>query len=226
MALRPLLIAGFSLLAIMIAFTGWAWVQIPGAAQIPTHWDIHGHADGHMTKLPALLIGPVMLAGLLAIFWGVAKVEPRRNNLLRSRVAYAVGLVGAMIIAALVHMTVVLTALGVHLPLLQIVLPATIALVIVAGNYLGKTRSNFFVGMRTPWTLESDHSWEKTNRWTGRLLIFSGIATLVALIFSGAAVAVSVLFGTVVSSAVVGAGLSYVFWREDPNRRAHDSVPE
>jgi uncharacterized membrane protein len=226
MAFRPLLIAGFALLAIMIAFTGWAWVQIPDAAQIPTHWDIHGHANGHMTKLPALLIGPVMTAGLLAIFWGITKVEPRPNNLLRSRVAYAVGLIGAMIIAALAHVIVVLTALGIRLPVLQIVLPATVALVIVTGNYLGKTRSNFFVGVRTPWTLESDHSWEKTNRWTGRLLVFSGIATLVALVFSSAALAVSVLLGTLVASAVVSVGLSYIFWKEDPKRHAHDSVPE
>jgi uncharacterized membrane protein len=226
MALRPLLIAGFALLAIMIAFTGWAWVQIPDAAQIPTHWDIHGHANGAMTKLPALLIGPVMMAGLLAIFWGIAKVEPRPNNLMRSRVVYAVGLVGAMIIAALAHIIVVLTALGVHMPVLQIMLPAAAALVIVAGNYLGKTRSNFFVGVRTPWTLESDHSWEKTNRWTGRFLVFSGIATLVALIFSTATLAVSILVGTLVASAVFSVGLSYLFWKQDSNRHAHDSVPE
>ena len=83
---------------------------------------------------------------------------------------FAVGLVGAMIIAALAQDHVVLTALGVHMPVMETVLPAVATLVIVTGNFMGKTRANFFVGVRTPWTLESDHSWEKTNRWARTLL--------------------------------------------------------
>ncbi|HTW34880.1 MAG TPA: SdpI family protein [Rhizomicrobium sp.] len=226
MALRPLLIAGFALLAVVIAFTGWAWVQIPDTALIATHWDLNDHVNGHMHKIPGLLIGPAIMVALLIFFWAITKIEPRRNNLTRSRTFFAVGFAGGLAIAALAQIHVVLTALGISTPVLQTVLPAVATLVIVMGNFMGKTRSNFFVGVRTPWTLESDHSWEKTNRWAGRFFIFSGVATLVALIVSTKAVAVGILVGALVASALVSVVLSYVFWKQDPSCHAHDSVPE
>jgi uncharacterized membrane protein len=226
MAFRPLLIAGFVLLAVVIAFTAWAWVQIPDTALIATHWNASGQINGTMHKMPALLIGPGMMAVLLLVFWAITKVEPRRNNLARSRTFFAVGFGGALAISALAQIHVVLTALGRPLPVTETVLPATAVLVIVLGNFMGKTRSNFFAGVRTPWTLESDYSWEKTNRWAGRFFILSGIAALVALIVSPKIVAVGILVGALLSSALVSVVLSYVFWKEDPSRHAHDSVPE
>jgi uncharacterized membrane protein len=226
MAFRPFLIAGFALLAVIVALTAWAWVQIPDTALIATHWNADGQINGTMHKMPGLLIGPAMMAVLLLVFWATTRVEPRRNNLARSRTFFAVGFVGALAISALAQVHVVLTALGKPLPVMETVLPAVAILVIVLGNFMGKTRSNFFAGVRTPWTLESDHSWEKTNRWAGRLFIFSGIATLGAVIVSSNVVAVGVLVGTLVSSTLVSVVLSYIFWKEDPNRHAHDSVPE
>lgn len=226
MAFRPFLIAGLALLALIVAFTAWAWVQIPDAALIATHWNASGQINGHMHKVPALLTGPGMMAVLLLVFWVITRIEPRRNNLARSRTFFAVGFGGALAIAAVAQVHVVLAALGKPLPATQTMLPATAVLLIVLGNFLGKTRSNFFAGVRTPWTLESDYSWEKTNRWAGRFLILSGIATLVALIASPQIVAVGVLVGSLAASAIVSVALSYVFWKEDPNRHAHDSVPE
>jgi uncharacterized membrane protein len=226
MAFRPLLIAGFALLAVVIAFTAWAWIQIPDAALIATHWNASGQTNGTMHKMPALLLGPAMMAVLLLVFWATTKIEPRRNNLARSRTFIAVGFGGGLAISALAQVHVVLTALGKPLPVTETMLPAVAILVIVLGNFMGKTRSNFFAGMRTPWTLESDYSWEKTNRWTGRFFVLSGMATLAALLVSSAAVAVSVLAATLLSTALIGVALSYVFWKEDPNRHAHDSVPE
>jgi uncharacterized membrane protein len=226
MAFRPLLIAGFVLLAVVIAFTGWAWVQIPDTALIAMHWDVSGKINGHMDKMPGLVIGPAIMAALLVFFWIIANVEPRQNNLVRSRGAFTAGLAGGLVIAALTQTYVILAALGLQLPVVETMLPAVATLMIVTGNFMGKTRANFFVGVRTPWTLESDHSWEKTNRWAGRFFIFSGVATLVALIVSTKAVAIGVLAGTIVPSAIASVVLSYVFWKEDPNRHARDSVPE
>jgi uncharacterized membrane protein len=48
------------------------------------------------------------------------------------------------------------------------------------GNVLGKLRSNFFVGIRTPWTLSSEHVWDQTHRWAGRL--FVGAAAVLAVL--------------------------------------------
>ena len=223
---RSLLIASFALLAVVIAFTAWAWVQIPDAALIPTHWNAHGQVNGFMHKMPGLVVAPAMMAVLLAVFWVITIVEPRQNNLARSRGLLFVGLAGGLIMLTLAQANIILTALSIPVPVLRSVLPAVAALVIVIGNFMGKTRANFFLGVRTPWTLESDHSWEKTNRWAGRFLIFSGVATLVALLISTETAAIGVLVGTLLLGMTVSVALSYIFWKQDPNRHAHDSVPE
>ena len=64
------------------------------------------------------------------------------------------------------------------------------------------------------------------NRWAGRFLILSGFATLVVFATSPKVVAIGVLVGTLLATAIVSYQLSYVFWKEDPNRSTRDSVPE
>ena len=226
MALRPLLISGFGLLAAVIAFTAWAWMQIPDTALIATHWNANDQVNGHMHKVPALLIAPGLMAILLLVFWTIAAVEPRQNNLARSRALFAVGFLGGLVFVALAQLDIVLTALGVGMFSPQMMLPAIALFIVVVGNFLGKTRANYFVGMRTPWTLESDYSWEKTNRWAGRFLVLSGVATLITLAVSTKIAAIGALVGTLLASAIVSFWLSYVFWKEDPDRSTRDSVPE
>jgi len=226
MALRPLLSAGFLLLIIVVAVTGWAWVQIPDTALIPTHWNANDQVNGTMHKVPGLLIAPAMMAIFLLVFWGIAKIEPRQNNLARSRTLFAVGSLGGLVIVALAQAYIVLAALGLRVSPQETLLPSVALLVILVGNFLGKTRANYFVGMRTPWTLDSDYAWEKTNRWAGRFMILSGFTTLVVFATSPRPVATGVLVGTLLATAIVSYRLSYVYWREDPERRARDSVPE
>jgi uncharacterized membrane protein len=226
MNLRPLVIFGVGLFAAVLVLTAWTWVQLPADAVVATHWGLNGEVNGHMPKAPGLLIGPAIMIVLMAFYWVITRIEPRRNNLVRSKAPFAVALIGGLAVGALAQTLIDLTALGIRVPVGAVVLPAVALLNIVIGNFLSKTRANFFVGVRTPWTLESDYSWEKTNRWAGRFFIFSGIATLAATLVFSNAVATYVLIVTLVTGAVVSIVLSYVFWRRDPERHAHDSVPE
>lgn len=226
MAFRPLLILSTAILAAVIALTVWTWVQIPDNALVATHWPADGQLNGHMHKFPGLVIVPFVMAGLLAGFWAITRIEPRHNNLVRSRALFAVGLFGGLGVAALGQAHIVMTALGSRAPATGFILPAVAILAIAIGNVIGKSRANFFLGVRTPWTIESDHAWEKTNRWAGRFLILSGIVTLAALATLRPAFAVGVLIATLLASAATSVFLSYFFWREDPDRHGHDSVPE
>lgn len=129
-------------------------------------------------------------------------------------------------ILALAHTTIVLAALHVAVDVPHIVLPATAVLFIVIGNYLGKTRSNFFAGIRTPWTLSSDYSWEKTHHLTGRLFVLAGAATLIASFALAAKFAAEIMVAGVLASALVGIIASYIYWRRDPLRHSGDSAPD
>jgi uncharacterized membrane protein len=90
-------------------------------------------------------------------------------------------------------------------------------LLIVTGNYLGKARSNFFFGIRTPWTLSSDLSWDKTHRLAGRVFVAIGAAMVVAGLTESAtvfAVVLVILLATILLVTIY----SYFVWRGDPQK--------
>ena len=84
------------------------------------------------------------------------------------------------------------------------------------GRFLGRSRSNFFVGVRTPWTLSSDYAWQRANSLAGSGFLATGIVGSITLAFAGGPWALKVLFGGMVVTAVVATLASYFFWRNDP----------
>jgi uncharacterized membrane protein len=80
----------------------------------------------------------------------------------------------------------------------------------VIGNYFGKTRKNFFLGIRTPWTLASDEVWGRTHRLAGRLFILQGLIMFAGVLFE---IPVAVLLGMVGVIVVVPVVYSYVVYR-------------
>jgi uncharacterized membrane protein len=95
------------------------------------------------------------------------------------------------------------------------VLPVALALMFaVFGNYMGKVRQNFFIGIRTPWTLSSERVWTRTHRLAGRLFVVVGAATLlVALVAPTAATAV-VGFGVISAAVIAFVYSSFAFKQE------------
>ena len=82
-----------------------------------------------------------------------------------------------------------------------------------------KTRPNFFVGVRTPWTLSSDLSWQKTHRLAGWLFVLVGFwAIVAAFTMKGIGLALSVT-GPALTAAAISAIYSWFVWKSDPDRR-------
>ena len=88
----------------------------------------------------------------------------------------------------------------------------------VIGNVLGKARPNWFGGIRTPWTLSSDRSWDVTHRWAGRLFMLAGLASVPILWLTPVDtgwILMAVAIGVAALAPVV---LSYFVWRNDAQR--------
>lgn len=91
-------------------------------------------------------------------------------------------------------------------------------LMIVVGNYMPKTRSSFMFGVRTPWTLSSDHAWEKTHRLAGPLFMIAGALGMAgAFLFDGIWLALQ-LTALVSSAAIISVVYSYFAWKNAPDR--------
>lgn len=149
--------------------------------QVPTHWNTYGEPDTFSSKEFAAFLVPFMSLGFLVLFPLLAKIDPKKENypkfkaswewiqtLLFSMLAYFYG----------VQLFVTLV------PEKQSMLPRLmfigLALLFIAlGNSIGKVRQNFFVGLKTPWTLSDPEVWQKSQRVTGWSFVIGGLIFLV-----------------------------------------------
>lgn len=215
--------AGFAWSAVaimaMLAATAAVWNEIPADARLPMHWNAQGEIDGYASKTTALFFAPAV-AALIAVIFAVAPyLEPRKRNLAAGRALYHALWAGMMIVFAGVHVQIIASALGYVSSPSTFLITSLGLLFVVVGNLLAKTRSNFIMGVRTPWTLSSDYSWEKTHRWLGRLWVLLGLATFASAFFLDRQVQLYLFVGGAIASVVVAFVLSYVFWRNDPARQ-------
>ena len=224
MKLRPLVIVGSAAVIGMLILSAWAWPQIPDGAQVPIHWGIDGTPDGYGPKWVGLLGIPILTALVVALLLVIPRFEPRRANLERSATAYvAVGIAITLFVTAL-HVAAVLAALGEDINLGMVASIGIGLAFVVMGNYLGKTRSNWFFGIRTPWTLSSDRSWTRTHRLGGIAFVVVGLLVIVTALVAGPSVAIWVLLGGMAASIVGLLPYSYLVWRSDPDRQSVGSA--
>ncbi len=169
------------------------------------------------------------MALLLSI---LPSIDPRRKNLLRSSLPYSIVWIGTFIVLTFAHMMMVLNAAGTVdletvtdgpglLKWIAILIGAFIA---VLGAVMGKMRPNWFMGVRTPWTLSSDLSWDKTHRLTGWLFMLTGLATLMSALILIPRWALIILLVGMAISVLVAVGYSFLVWKNDPARET--LVPE
>jgi uncharacterized membrane protein len=206
-----LLLAGMFIAAAVI------WPFAP--QQFPAHWNLHGDVDRYAGPIKGLFALPLVAAGLYALLLILPKIDPGRANYASFRRAYRmIGLAVIGLLASLYACTL-LTAFGHHVPM-RAVVPLTVGiLLIIIGNYMGKLRPNWFAGVRTPWTLSSRLSWNKTHRLARWLMMAMGLAWVAcAVVQTGWMVALAVTFN--VAAILWLVVYSYVVWRNDPERQS------
>jgi uncharacterized membrane protein len=220
MKLRPLaIVVGGSVVA-MLAISAWAWGRIPDDAQIPIHWGINGTADGYGPKWLGLLLTPALGLVLGGVFLVIPRLDPRRDHLVDSSSAWVAITGSLMLLLVVVHGAVIAAVLGATFDMGRVIGVGIGFLFAVIGNFLGKTRSNWFMGIRTPWTMSSERSWTKTHRLGGRLFLVVGLVSIALGLFSSAQVVFFALLPGIAVAALVPIVYSYFVWRDDPDRRA------
>ena len=219
MNLRPMLIVNGVLIAAMAGASAWAWGQLPDS--VPVHWNIDGKVDRFGSKAELLILLPAITAFITVLLAALPRLDPRRANIEASAKFWNAASIMPVALMAYVHGLMIWNAMGHQIDMINALIPGLSLLFIGIGNYLGKTRSNWFGGVRTPWTMSSEYAWERTHRWAGRLFVLSGALGFATWFAFGAKVAFFTLIGAIMVSAVATVVLSYVFWRADPDRQAN-----
>lgn len=192
----------------MVAFTAWMYPQLP--EQMATHWDALGHPDRLAPRARGAWALPVVTAALAVLLALIPRISPRGYTVEGSRRAF--GRVRAILVAflAFIQIALLLQATG-HAVSIERSIPAAVGLMIaLLGNLFGKTTKNFFVGIRTPWTLASDEVWLRTHRLGGRLFVIAGSVVFVASLAGHALPVFPIALGFAAGVPVV---YSYVLYR-------------
>jgi uncharacterized membrane protein len=208
-------------IAAMFAIAVWSWPRLPD--QIPIHWNIHGEVDGYGGKFVGLLLLPLVVLGLYFAFRLMYLVDPGKQNYASFATALAAIRMTITFVLAVIYCAVVLATFGQTVNMNTIVLFAVGAMLIILGNFMGKIRPNWFIGVRTPWTLSSKLSWDKTHRLAGWLLILMGL-----FLAAAGAIQTSWMFILMVTMNVLCVAwmvvYSYLVYRQDPDRTSPAGV--
>lgn len=163
----------------MSAVTAYCYPQLP--ATLPMHWNAAGQVDGYGPRWQIWLLGPVAMAALLLLGLALPWLSPRQFEVQASGATYGYLMTLPVALMACVEALIVCFALGVPLDIGRIAPALACIALILTGNPLGKVRRNFYLGIRTPWTLASERVWYATHRLAGRLMVGSGVLGLLAV---------------------------------------------
>ena len=157
------------------------WNQLP--EQIPNHWNLSGEIDGWCSKPFAVFGMPLIM---LAFQWLCALgtgADPKKANHPEKMVHLVLWIIP--VINVLLSVLTYAVALGEELRV-EVIMPVFIGLVFtIVGNYLPKCKQNYTIGIKIPWTLNSEENWNKTHRFAGWLWTACGLVIMLTGFFGG-----------------------------------------
>lgn len=193
-----------------------AVVSLLAAPELPdrlvTNWGAGGEPNGTMGKTAALALVPALGAVLLGLFALVPRIDPLQENIASFRRYYDWFVVVFAAYLAVLHAGIVAFNLGYEFDMTLFVLAGVAALFYYVGILLENAQRNWFVGIRTPWTLSSDEVWERTHALGSRLFKLTGLLAFVGLAFGEYA-----MFFLLVPSLLTAVGTvvySYYLYRQ------------
>ncbi len=187
---------------IALMFISGAYIYPSMPETMATHWDAEGNVNGYSTRAVGVFLMPVLTLGIYLLFKAIPHIAVYRKNIESFKQYYFYLIAGVVIFLAVVQSAMLAANMGYVFDMSYIIMPTIAVLFYGIGIILEKTRRNFFIGIRTPWTLSSDAVWEKTNRIGSKMFRVFGVLAVLSLIVPG-----SLLFFI----AAVFIGVVYLF---------------
>lgn len=174
------------------------WDQLPDP--MASHWDVNDQPDDYMPKFWGVFLMPLITIVLFLLFLLIPNIDPLKANIAQFRGTFNLFITLFVAFMAYVHVLTLRWNLGyTNVGISQGMLPAVGLLFFVIGSMLRKAKRNWFIGIRTPWTLSSDTVWNEIHRLGGILFMVSGVIAVIGGFIGGVAAIWSIMipvFGT------------------------------
>ena len=160
------------------------WNQLPD--QMASHWNVNDEVNGYIPKFWGVFLIPLITLGMLALFLVVPSIDPLKANIAQFREIFNIFIVLIIAFMLYIYGLTLAWSLGfTNFRMSTAMLPFLGVLFIAIGFMLRKAKRNFFIGIRTPWTLSSDSVWDKTHQLGSILFMASGAFAIIGGFFGG-----------------------------------------
>ena len=199
---------GVFLLAAVLLATVVVYPYLPH--WVPTHWNLHNRANGYSPKWMLFVLVPGTMAGTMLLFFLLPWLSPKQFEVDTFQPTYLYIMIVLLGLLAYLHAVMLGAALSAVLNVGRAIMGGLCLLFALLGNVLGKVRRNFYVGVRTPWTLANEHVWNATHRFAAKIFFLGGLGGLI-LTAVGAQFWVS--FAALMAAAISSVAYSLIIYK-------------
>jgi uncharacterized membrane protein len=197
------------LIVAALAATLLLYSQLP--ERVPTHWGINNQPNGFSPKWALFLIGPGLMTVLLALFRFLPWLSPKQWDVDSFRSTYLQVMLIVMCLLTYIYAMTLWAGIKGSANVGRAIIGGVCLLLALLGNLLGKVRRNFYIGVRTPWTLANDRVWNATHRFAAKTFFVGGLA--------GLAMTIAGLQGwpvltVILAAALIPAAYSLIFYKQ------------
>lgn len=187
MSTRNTIFATIFLIVFAVTFSLSVYDRLP--EQMASHWNTASQVDGYISRFWGAFLMPLITAAMLILFLFIPQIDPLKANIAQFREYFNAFIMMVIVFMVYLHSLTMLWNLGYdQFNMGAAMLPAMGLLFIFAGIMMRKAKRNFFIGIRTPWTLSSDRVWDETHRLGSTLFIISGILAMLGAFFANQAI--------------------------------------
>jgi len=147
------------------------------------HWNTKGNVDSYGSRFEGLFFLPFLLAGLFLLFMAIPKIDPLKYNIEEFRKYYDNFIVLFFIFLLSIYLWLILWNFGVEIRINAVIPVGVGILFFYVGILLENAKRNWFIGIRTPWTLSSEDVWDRTHKIGGKLFKVLGLVVIFGIFF-------------------------------------------
>jgi len=184
--------------------------------QVVSHWDAAGEPNGLMFKFWGVFLLPIMMVGILLLYFIIPKIDPLKENIKEFRGHYNNFWVFVFVFFFYVFSLTLAWNLGYRFNFTITIIPAIATLLYVIGDVLEASKRNWFLGIRTPWTLLSDTVWKKTHILGGKLFKIAAAVSLLGVFFRDSLSIAAIIVLPIFIIMIISFVYSYVEFRKQP----------
>ncbi|NQU83688.1 MAG: SdpI family protein [Parcubacteria group bacterium] len=171
------------LLIIILSFAigGILYPHMP--EQVASHWNAQGEVNDYVPKILGLFLMPTISIIIFLLLLFIPKIDPLKKNVEKFRKHFDNFIILIIVFLFYIHLLTLLWNLNYKFDMTQAMMPALGILFFYIGVMIQHAKRNWFIGIRTPWTLSSDTVWNKTHKIGGKMFKVSGIVVMIGILF-------------------------------------------